>query len=317
MTTGRHQRQDNQRQAFALMLNGLGNQAIDTTLFDIADPPFADRIVRTTWEELARGEYVDCVRGGQYRLTARGWLAALEISGEARSEAFQERVGRVLAAMKRYVKGRRESRVVNLKTLSSEAGEPEGFIFNIVESRASAAGGARRGATWFGAERGRLIEIPVDFNMEPVDVVAALTVPHLDRIQALEERLQVVEEERARYHCPHCDAELISANAQDFPEHHAIVTYERFGCGLLTADGFEEEPCPYSAAWPQLEEFDFNAEENGRLWVCRPWPKTARARRVRMIRDAVGRTKEEAEENARILYEPKVKGKERKPTELW
>ena len=299
------------------MLNALGNQAIDTTLFDICEAPFADSILRTTWEDLARGGHVDRVGGSHYRLTARGWLAALEFSGEARSEAYQERIGTVLGAMKRHVKGRRESAVVALKNLSSEAGEPEGLIFNIVESRASVIGDSRRGATWFANERGRLIEIPLDFNMEPVDVVTALTIPHLERIQALEARLEVVEEERARYHCPHCDAALASASAEDFPEYHAIVTYERFACGMLTADGFEEEPCPYSDAWPRLDEFNFQAEENGRLWVCRPRPRTARARRVRMIRDAVGRTKEEAEENARTLYEPKVKGEERKPTELW
>jgi hypothetical protein len=177
-------------------------------------------------------------------------------------------------------------------------------------------GEGRRGASWFGDDRGRLVEIPVDFNMEPFDVVASLTVPHLERIQALEERLQVVEEDRAKYHCPHCDAELISAGAQDFPEHHAIVAFDRFACGLLTADGFEEEPCPYSSSWPRLEEFDFEAKENGGLWVCRPSAKTQRAFRIGLHQDVIGRTKEEAEENARIVYEPKVKGKERKPTQF-
>jgi hypothetical protein len=59
------------------------------------------------------------------------------------------------------------------------------------------------------------------------------------------------------------------------------------------------------------------AKPNGKLWVCRPWPKTPRARSVRTLQNPVGRTKEEAEENARILYEPKVKGKERKPTQFW
>jgi hypothetical protein len=129
--------------------------------------------------------------------------------------------------------------------------------------------------------------------------------------------LERVEEDRARYHCPYCDAELISSGSQDFPEHHAIVAFDRFACGLLTADGFDEEPCPYSPSWPRLEEFEFDAKENGRVWVCRPTPKTARARRVQSVRDAVGRTKEEAEENARILYEPKTKGKERSPSSFW
>jgi hypothetical protein len=68
-------------------------------------------------------------------------------------------------------------------------------------------------------------------------------------------------------------------SSQDFPEHHAIVTYERFACGLLTADGFDEEPCPYSSSSPQLDEFDFIANEDGQFWVCRHLPKTQRAKR--------------------------------------
>src|SRR4051812_33477216 len=117
MTASRQEREENQRQVFALMLDVLGDQAIDTTLFDISEQPFEGRFLRTTWEDLARGGYVDFLRGSQYRLTARGWLAALEISGSAGSNAYQEKIGRVLAAMKGHVKGRRDSAVVDLKAL--------------------------------------------------------------------------------------------------------------------------------------------------------------------------------------------------------
>ena len=223
-------------------------------LLNISQPPFANQILRTTWQDLARGEHVQSLRGSQYRLTARGWLAALEISGVAQSKEYQERIGRVLAAMKGDVKGRHDAAVVSLRMLASEAGEPEGFIYNIVESRASVGAESRRDASWFGEDRGRLVEIPVDFNMEPVDVVASLTVPHLERIQALEERLQVVEEDRANT-TVRTVTRSGSPGAQDFPEHDAIVAFDRFACGLLTADGSEEEPCPYSSAghdWTNL-----------------------------------------------------------------
>src|SRR4030095_13044058 len=118
--------------------------------------------------------------------------------------------------------------------------------------------------------------------------------------------LGLVEEERAQFHCPHCDAEISGITGQDFPEHHAYVTYETFGCGRVTADGREESPCPYGPNWPNLEEFEFVVREQGGLFVCCPMPKTDRARRVRATTGEVGRTKEEAEENARIGVAPKV-----------
>jgi hypothetical protein len=317
MTIAKREREENQRTALSLMMSLLGDQAIDTTLFDSDVPPFADAVLRTTWEELAHADCVNRIGEGQYRLTAKGWLAALEVSGAARSGEYLERLGRVLAAMKAHVKGRRDSQLVDLRTLATEANESEGFIFNIIESRASSPGGeGRRGAICFERERGRLVEIPVDFNMEAVDIAAALTLPHLDKLQALEERLERVEEERARHHCPYCDAEISGITGQDFPEHHAYVTYERFGCGLLLADGHEEEPCPYGPNWPQLEEFEFIAKENGNLWVCQPNAKTARARRIRVVLGEVGRTKEEAEENARLSVGPKIKGRS-EPKRAW
>ena len=155
MTIGRREREENQQVAFSLMMKALGNQAIDTTLFDSEAPPFGESILRTTWEELVRGEHVSNVRSTQYRLTPRGWLAALEVSGAAQSAVYRERLGRVLAAMKAHVKGRRDSKVVDLATLATESKEPEGFLFNIIESRASSPVSAgRHGATWFENERG-------------------------------------------------------------------------------------------------------------------------------------------------------------------
>ncbi|MGE3776957.1 MAG: hypothetical protein AB7F89_07230, partial [Pirellulaceae bacterium] len=47
------------------------------------------------------------------------------------------------------VKGRREAKVVDLRMLEADLGEPEGFIFNIIESRASSSDTSkRRGASW-------------------------------------------------------------------------------------------------------------------------------------------------------------------------
>ena len=183
MTVAKQERENNHSTALTSMLERLGDGAIDTTLFDAEAPSYAETVLRTTWVELTRGKYVSKVQRAQYRLTPKGWLAALALSGAAQSVAYQQRLGNVLAAMKAHVKGRQESKVVDLPTLAADSHEPEGFIFNIVEGRASSpVSTGRRGAKWFDGERGRLVEIPVDFNMEPVDILAALTIPHPEKI---------------------------------------------------------------------------------------------------------------------------------------
>ena len=116
VTIGRRERAENQRVAFVLMLSALGDDAIDTTLFDSEASPFAESVQRTTWEDLVRAHYVSRIVATTYRLTAKGWLAALKLSGAAESSSYLERVSRVLAAMKAHVKGRRDSKVVDLRT---------------------------------------------------------------------------------------------------------------------------------------------------------------------------------------------------------
>jgi hypothetical protein len=250
---------------------------------------------------------------GDIAFTAAGWLAALEACGASGTEEYQERLGRILAAMKRHVKGRREPAVVELRQLASESREPEGLIFNVIDSGASTSTRSERtGATWYRNERGRLVEIPVDFNLEPIDIVTALTVGHLKRIEELEARLEEVEEDRAQFHCPHCDAPVSSIGYQDYPEHHCIVTYHSYGCGYVTGDGFEESPCPYGPNWPDVEEFDFVTKQAGSLWICDAVAKTQRARKTSINR-ATGRTKDEAEMLSRRAASRKKKGGKRLP----
>jgi hypothetical protein len=322
MTVGKQHREENHRTAFHLMLGELGDRAIDSAFFDPEKPPFHGQILRTTWEELVRQERIAAI-GGLYRLTPSGWLVGLEISGDTQSKAYQARVGRLLAAMKRHVKPRKESAILTLKQLADESGEPEGWIFNIIESRVGSTEDRRTGACWYAGEKGRLVEIPVDFNLEPIDVTVALTERHLQQISKLEDRLAELEEERQEFHCPSCDAPLSGVHQQDYIEEHCIVTYEVFACGYTTADGFEEQPCPYGPNWPTLDEFTFVAErEKSTLnalgivirnedlrWVCWPTAKTPRARRVH-AQPGFGRTKEEAEEAAKKTVTRKEKKEE-------
>jgi hypothetical protein len=172
----------------SLLLQELGDRAIDVTVFEPGAPVFKD-VLRTTWESLERDGYLSVVASLGYRLTAKGWLVALEASNIRGNPAFEQRLGGVLAAMKRHVKPRQDSQVVPLSQLAAESGEPEGFLFNIVDSKSSSTGNARTGAEWFPEARGRLVLIPVGFNLEPIDITAALSVQHLEKIEELETRL--------------------------------------------------------------------------------------------------------------------------------
>jgi hypothetical protein len=305
MTTGTKKRADNYRLALKLMLAELGDMAFDLKFFRGANVPFV-AILRTTWEEMLRNGCVTHHGTDHYRLTAKGWLMALEEGGAVSSTAFMARLGRVLATIKAYVKPRIQTEFVSLSEIASKSGEPEGFIFNIIDSRASSTlNSGRIGAKWY--ERGRLVEIPVDFSIEPIDIAASFTVEHLEKIEELEQRLEELKRDRAQFHCPHCDAEMVGGGDQDFPEYHSIVTYQTFACGMVTADGEEDAPCPYGPRWPKLDEFEFKSEQHDNHWTCRAIPKTDRARRVHFVED-FGHTKEEAEAKARKRAGPKKKG---------
>jgi hypothetical protein len=305
MTLAKDTRVENHKLAFGLLIQALGDGALDTTIFDSSQPPLDGQILRTTWEEMERAGYVEKFGPTQYRLTAKGWLVGLEVTGASQSAEYLERLGRLLAVMKGHVKGRKDSVVVPLRNLAAESSEAEGWIFNIIDSRSSSTGG-RTGANWREGARGRIVEIPVDFNLEPVDIVYALTVQHLEKIEQLEARLAEAEEDRAQFHCPYCDAPFLGASDQDFPEYHCTVTYESFACGYTTADGGEDAPCPYGPNWPPADEFEFITKQSGEMYVCVPIGKTPRAKRVHVYTE-MQRTREEAEEQARKAVAPKKK----------
>ena len=79
MTLSPDVRLDNHKTAFSLLLEELGDRAIDVTVFQPDTPAFKD-ILRTTWESLERDGYLSAVASLGYRLTAKGWLLALEAS---------------------------------------------------------------------------------------------------------------------------------------------------------------------------------------------------------------------------------------------
>ncbi len=186
------------------MLEDLGDDPIYLRLFLSNDPRYEKTVRRTTWEDLIRNEYLSLVVATEeartYRLTPKGWLLCLELTGASKSNEFKERLGRIIAAMKRRVKGRTAPAIVSPWELANESQEPFGMVFNVIDSRASSSlNSGRIGATWYKNQRGQLVEIPVDFNMEPIDIAAGLNVKHLQMIEDLEERLQNAEEDRHNF----------------------------------------------------------------------------------------------------------------------
>jgi hypothetical protein len=117
----------------------------------------------------------------------------------------------------------------------------------------------------FRADLQLAVERRVSEYLEGVDIASVRQYPQ--RIRELEERLGEVEEDRAEFHCPYCDSAISGVSQQDYPEHHCMVTYESFGCGYVTADGYEEAPCPYGPNWPALDDFDFITKKDGDMWI--------------------------------------------------
>jgi hypothetical protein len=306
MTIGRTKRESNQLDALRLMLRELGFGSIQVTFFDATATPFSDAIFRTTWAELESQGYVLRTGESRYRLSARGWLVALEADGIG--QEFRDQYGRIVGALKRHVKGRTADAVATLSDIANASGEPKGLIFNIIDSRATTSlNSGRVGAIWVENERGVLIDIPVNFGSEPLDITAALSAVHLAKIEELEEALRVANKDWARRHCPDCDSEIVQMGDVDHAEDHCIVSYETYACGLVLADGFEESPCHYGPRWPKIEEFDFVTTPSGRGFRCTVVGKTERAKRIHLP-VAYGKTKEEAELIARDQAVPIKEG---------
>jgi hypothetical protein len=92
-------REENGRTALRIMLGIIGDGRLDWTLFEQGDPRF-ESILATTWEELEEAVCVERVQW-DYRLTAYGWLKALEAAGRLGDPEMKENLGKVCAAMKR------------------------------------------------------------------------------------------------------------------------------------------------------------------------------------------------------------------------
>jgi hypothetical protein len=133
MSISQEKRTDNVREALRVMLDIVGSGRLNWTLFDADDIRFA-RVLPTTWEELETSHYVDRVQW-DYRLTARGWIMALEAAGVLCKAEMKEKLGVLSAAVKRRCEaGGRHRDGTTVEELAEETGLSEDWIYNVVES---------------------------------------------------------------------------------------------------------------------------------------------------------------------------------------
>jgi hypothetical protein len=215
-------------------------------------------------------------------------------------ESVQGRLAELTATLKRKVKGRTASAVVDLDSAAEESGISPGWIFNAIDSRLINRVHRRRDASWLEGARGRLIVVPVDFGMTEIDLFGDIR----SQNEQLREELAAVKDEISEYKCPHCSAPLSSRNDVDLDK-HTIGTVESFACGYTSVDGWVESPCPSDPKFPRLEDFELRTTckanalvPNDQWWTCFAVGKTPMAKKV-PLHSAPGRT--EAEARSRVV----------------
>jgi len=282
------------------MLAELGMSAIDEALFDPEGATLKE-IHLTTWDELVGHGWVEEVELiGKYRFTGTGWLGALRLTGELYDSDFEDKLGKALCAMKAHVKGRARSALASLRQIAEEARLPEGFVYNIIESRLVEQHHGRTGAKW----KGRMILIPRDFDIEPTNLNELIHEEADRRIEEFKEHLQFVEEELSRFQCPHCKAALSSTGPVELSEHDT-GSYESFECGYAAIDGWQQRPCPKDPKFPRLEDFELKTVQHGNEWMCYASGKTPYAKQLESM-SAPGRTEEEAKRRVIAQYNYKA-----------
>src|SRR5437867_7369570 len=104
----------------------------------VNDDLTAAHIYRTTWLELTDRKLVTACMGigcCRYQLTGSGWREALRITGQLDTKKFQERFGRLNAALNCLLNGRKEVGLAQTHIVAAQACIPEGWLYNMLESR--------------------------------------------------------------------------------------------------------------------------------------------------------------------------------------
>jgi hypothetical protein len=150
--------------ALKLLLERLGDRAIYKCEVLNDDPSFAS-ILSTTWEDLVDVGMVQARPGlnwCHYQLTAKGWLEALQLTGEFDSTEFQSRFGRLNATLN-SLRTRSTEGFEQVHVVAMQADVPEDWLFNILESQIWERRHNRYGAHFDESET--MVIIPARFNM--------------------------------------------------------------------------------------------------------------------------------------------------------
>jgi hypothetical protein len=186
---------------------------------------------------------------------------------------------------------------------------PEGWIFNVIEGKYMEEICKRKGASWI--KKGRVVLIPVGFDVEPTDLETLLNSGLVKKVEELKDELETAQDELGQYKCPHCGAQLSSAGSVQLDE-HSDGYYQSFECGYAVMDGFVETLCPSDTKFPPLEDFDLKVSKSSQenQWICVPIPKTSQARKVH-LHPQPGKTEQEAKQHVVEDYEFIKKGTRR------
>jgi hypothetical protein len=160
------ERQKDMARALQLVLEQLGDEKIQVFSFDPANRPFSV-ITPTTWRDLEESNYVRLqTDSNRLRLTGSGWLRALQHSGATRNRSFDRDSEKLLASIRKQVKGRHAARMIPIKALARESGLSENWIYNAIESKLFEVHYGRKGGTWVHGFEGRMVYVPGTFGMK-------------------------------------------------------------------------------------------------------------------------------------------------------
>lgn len=129
------------------------------------DLPHFQQILPTTWKALADDGSVRLTTIWHFRLTPQGWITALEATGRLCDEQMKKDLGKLSAALKDRVKGRKEPGLVGTHEVVTETGLPHYWVVNVVHSHLIDHCLKSKDATWApDDDMESLIEVPIDFG---------------------------------------------------------------------------------------------------------------------------------------------------------
>jgi hypothetical protein len=170
MTLSKTERSENIELALKLMMDELGDNAIDESWYEIDKPPY-ENIYSTTWQYLQDRYWIagrNTMGSKRCQLTSSGWLEGLRITGLLEAEETKQMVGKLMAELKRSVDGRQDEGLVDIHRIVTDAGVPFGFVFNVIDSNYVDRVLGRKGALWHPQAHGQLIKVPLDLGLEPL-----------------------------------------------------------------------------------------------------------------------------------------------------